>query len=356
MHALDLDGMLRRLHLPTVRRLYPECEIRAEAEDQSYRDFLATLIAEEVAHRAQTRIERSVRKARFPFLRTIEDFDFTFQTSIRLQLLGSYLGPELVSEGRSLVLYGPTGTGKTHLAIAIAYRAIQNGYEALFTSAAEMIETLSVAARRGELARTLAHYTHPPALVIDEVGYLAVGGDAANLMFQVVNERYLHRRPMLFTTNKPLAAWGLVLHDPDLAEAILDRVLERGRLVELRGASYRTRHLKAVHRSPPSEVVRISGNQRSDFPEPTDDQRHLCAGLFNPDRCVGIGVLFRDNCGKVAQHRDARLLHVWWKFDCAGDTTVLIENIRTQLYTFRTNICRWARHKPGYLVLSAAAE
>src|SRR5437773_82130 len=271
MHALDLDGMLRRLHLPTVRRLYPECEQRAEAEDQSYRDFLATLIAEEVAHRAQTRIERSVRKARFPFLRTIEDFDFTFQTSVRLQLLGSYLGPELVTEGRSLILYGPSGTGKTHLSIAIAYRAIQNGYEALFTSAAEMIETLSVAARRGEMARTLAHYTHPPVLVIDEVGYLAVGGDAANLMFQVVNERYLHRRPMIFTTNKPLAAWGLVLHDPDLAEAILDRVLERGRLVELRGASYRTRHLKRAdpHRSAPGEVARISGNQWPDFPEPT---------------------------------------------------------------------------------------
>ena len=83
-----------------------------------YRDFLATLIAEEVAHRAQTRIERSVRKARFPFLRTIEDFDFTFQTSVRLQLLGSYLGPELVTEGRSLILYGPSGTGKTHVSFS----------------------------------------------------------------------------------------------------------------------------------------------------------------------------------------------------------------------------------------------
>ena len=134
-----------------------------------------------------------------------------------------------------------------------------------------MIETLAVAARRGELAKTLAHYTHPPVLVIDEVGYLAVGENAANLMFQVVNERYLHRRPMLFTTNKPLAAWGLVLHDPDLAEAILDRVLERGRLVELRGASYRTRHLKRAEppRSAPGEVARISGIQWPDFPEPT---------------------------------------------------------------------------------------
>ena len=296
MHALDLDGMLKHLHLPTVRRLYPECEVRAEAEDQSYRDFLATLIAEEVAHRSQTRIERSVRKARFPFLRTIEDFDFTFQTSVRLQLLGSYLGPELVTEGRSLILCGPSGTGKTHLGIAIAYRAIQNGYEALFTSAAEMIETLSVATRRGELAGTLAHYTHPPVLVIDEVGYLTVGGDAANLMFQVVNERYLHRRPMLFTTNKPLAAWGVVLHDPDLAEAILDRVLERGRLVELRGASYRTRHLKRAepHRSAPSEVARISGNQWPEYPEPTPLEPGVSQNLSPP------GVTFRQHSGDAA--------------------------------------------------------
>ena len=104
------------------------------------------------------------------------------------------------------------------------------------------------------------------------MGYLTVGGDAANLMFQVVNERYLHHRPMLFTTNKPLAVWGLVLHDPDLAEAILDRVLERGRLVELRGTSYRTRHLSRAetqHRNPPREPAIISGNHRQDFPEPT---------------------------------------------------------------------------------------
>ena len=295
MAPLDLDGMLRRLHLPTVRRLYPELETRTEAEGLSHRDFLALLIAEEVAHRAQTRIERSVRKARFPFLRTIEDFDFTFQTSVRLQLLGSYLGPELVTEGRSLILCGPSGTGKTHLGIAIAYRAIQNGYEALFTSAAALIDTLSAAARRGELAASLARYTHPPVLVIDEVGYLSVGSDAANLMFQVVNERYLHRRPMLFTTNKPLAAWGLVLHDPDLAEALLDRVLERGRLVELRGASYRTRHLKRAEsdRSPLREGAIISGNQGPKFPEPTvavsrqggadpDVGAHdLCGGLVN---------------------------------------------------------------------------
>lgn len=107
--SADLDGMLKRLHLPTIRRLYPELALRAEGEQMSYRDFLEILAAEEIAHRAQTRITRSVRKARFPFLRTVEDFDFTFQTSVRLQMLGTLLGPELVSEGRSAILSGPPG-------------------------------------------------------------------------------------------------------------------------------------------------------------------------------------------------------------------------------------------------------
>ena len=100
---IDLDGLLRRLYLPTIRRLYPELEDRAAAEGMSHRDYLAVLVGEEVAHRAETRIQRATRKAQFPFLRTIEEFDFKLQTSVRLSLLGSYLGPELVTDGRALI-------------------------------------------------------------------------------------------------------------------------------------------------------------------------------------------------------------------------------------------------------------
>jgi DNA replication protein DnaC len=271
--AIDVDALLRRLHLPTVRRLYPDFAERAEQDSLGYRDFLALLMAEEVAHRAQTRIQRCVRRAHFPFLKTIDEYDFTLQAGVRLALLGSALSPEFVTQGQTLILSGPSGTGKTHLAVAIAYRAIQNGFEARFTSATALIDELSTATVTGRLGQILPGYTHPHVLVIDEVGYLSYGPDAANVLFQVVNDRYLHHRPMIFTTNKPLGAWGRVLHDPDLAEAILDRVLERGRHLELRGPSYRTRHVKLdLHhdlRAPSGRPTRISGNQVSEFPEPT---------------------------------------------------------------------------------------
>jgi DNA replication protein DnaC len=239
----DLDGMLRRLHLPTIRRLHGELATRAETDGMSYRAYLETLVAEEIAHRAGTRLTRAVHKARFPFLRTIDDFSFTFQTTLKLQMLGSYLGAEFVSEGKNAIFSGPSGTGKSHLAIAIAYRAIQHGYEARFVGADALIGELSRAATKGRLEAALEPFQQPHVLIIDELGYLSHAADAANVLYRVVNDRYLARRPMIFTTNKPLAALGDVLHDGDLAEAILDRLLERGALFALRGRSYRTRHL-----------------------------------------------------------------------------------------------------------------
>ena len=266
----QLEALFRRLNLAHMRRIYQEVADRAERENWSYRDFLALLLAEEVARRKQTRLQRLTRSAHFPFFKTIEEFDFSLQSTLRLSLVGSYLGPDLVSQGRSLILYGKTGRGKTHLAVAIGYRAIQNGFETLCTTAAKLIEDLSNAGKKGNLQEALLTYTHPHVLVIDEVGYLTYGPDAANVLFHVVNDRHLKKRPMIFTTNKPLNEWGKVLHDEDLAAAILDRVLERGRFLHLDGPSGRTRHLKLEEVLPSStERLRISGIGGSEFPEPT---------------------------------------------------------------------------------------
>ena len=269
---LPLDEMLKRLHLANARRVWKDLADRAEKEDWACRDFLATLIAEEIAWRQQTRLKNVARRARFPFLKTIDDFDFTMQSTVRQSVLGSFLSPDFVTDGRGLILSGKTGRGKTHLAIAIAYRAIQNGFDALFTTAAALIDDLSRASHTGRMREALATYTHPHVLVIDEVGYLTYAADAANVLFHVVNERHLKRRPMIFTTNKPLTAWGRVLHDDDLAAAIVDRVLERGRLLQLDGPSARTRHLDLdLTLAQTSETNRpeFPESDRSEFPEPT---------------------------------------------------------------------------------------
>ncbi|MBM4119085.1 AAA family ATPase [bacterium] len=269
--SVDLDTMLKRLNLANTRREWKNLVERAETESWSCRDFLVTLLTEEIAQRQQTRLQRATRDAHFPFLKTVEDFDFSLQSSLRRQLLGSYLGPELVSEGRNAILFGKSGRGKTHLAVAIAYRAIHNGFTALFRTATSLIEELSVATAKGKLREALTAYLQPHVLVVDEVGYLTYGPDAANVLFHVVNERHQRRRPIIFTTNKsPLTTWGQVLHDQDLAEAIVDRVLERGRLIVLDGPSYRTRHLDSPEgRAATEHAARISGKHRPEFPEPT---------------------------------------------------------------------------------------
>ena len=279
----QLEPLFRRLNLAHTRRIYQDVADKAEKENWSYRDFLALLLAEEVAHRKQTRLQRFTRKAHFPFFKTIDEFDFSLQTTLRQSLLGSYLGPDFVTEGRSLIFYGKTGRGKTHLAVAIGYRAIQNGFETLFTTAAELIEDLSNASKQGHLQEPLTTYTHPHVLVIDEVGYLTYGPDAANVLFHVVNDRHLRKRPMIFTTNKPLNQWGKVLHDEDMAAAILDRVLERGRFIHLDGPSGRTRHLTLEEILPAgTDRARISGIDVPEFPEPTCNRAILRADRQTP--------------------------------------------------------------------------
>jgi DNA replication protein DnaC len=270
LSEVEFEALFRRLHLAHMRRMHQEVALQAEKESWSYRDFLALLLAEEVAGRKQTRLQRCTRNAHFPFFKTIDDFDFSRPRTLRKSLLGSCLGPEFVSEGRSLILHGQEGRGKTHLAVAIGYRAIQNGFETLFTTAAELIEDLSNASQQGRLHEALDTYTHPHVLIVDEVGYLSYGPDAANVLFHVVNVRHLQRRPMIFTTNKPLHQWGKVLHDEDLAAAILDRVLERGRLIRLDGPSGRTHHLRLEDNLlSSSEQLKIPGINGSQFPEPT---------------------------------------------------------------------------------------
>jgi hypothetical protein len=205
------------------------------------------------------------------------------------------------------------------LAVAIAYRAIQNGSDALFVTAAELIDDLSAAFRSGRLADTLAVYLRPGVLIVDEVGYLTYGTDAANMLFHVVNDRHRHKRAMIFTTNKALAGWGRVLHDEDLAQAILDRILERGRLLTLDGPSMRTKHLGLDDPTSPGasdQPARISGIDQPEFPEPTR------SFLISAETVVRSSVARRVNCSdsEVGARKTSSLCIVC--DGCGGDDSV----------------------------------
>jgi DNA replication protein DnaC len=288
---LNLDDMLKRLHLANARRAWRALVARAEKEEWTYHDFLSTLVAEEVAHRQQTRIQRYSQRSRFPFLKTVDDFDFTYQSTVKLALLGSALSPDFVTDGRNIILHGKPGRGKTHLAVAIGYRAIQNGFDTLFVTAAELIEDLHVASRDSRLADALVRYVSPHVLIVDEVGYLTYSHDAANVLYHVVTKRHQARRSMVFTSNKQPDDWGVVLHDDDLAAAIVDRVLERGRLLKLDGPSMRTRHLgldAPAHAAAGSQVVdRISGIPSPEFPEPTRVRPEAVLEILGQDCRLG---------------------------------------------------------------------
>ncbi len=269
---LDLDPLLKRLHLANARRAWRDLVQRAEKEQWSYDALLLTLFSEEVAHRRGTRLTRAVSAAAFPFLRTVEEFDFSYQSTLRLTTIGSLLAPDFVTEGRSVIFEGKPGRGKTHLAIALAYRAMQNGFDVRFTTAAELIDDLSAASSDGKLRDALARYIKPHVLVVDEVGYLPYGDDAASVLYHVVNDRHIRHRAMVFTTNKHPKRWGDVLHDDDLAEAIVDRVLERGRLLRLDGPSLRTKHLPDDELQLNQDIQgdrRVSGKDPAEFPERT---------------------------------------------------------------------------------------
>jgi DNA replication protein DnaC len=343
----ELDALLKRLHLANARKIWQQLVQRAEKEQWSYRDFLVLLVAEEIAQRQQTRLGRLSRRASFPFFKTIDDFNFTYQSTVRLSLLGSALAADFITEGRSLIFFGKPGRGKTHLAVALAYRAIQNGFDAHFTTAAELIDDLSSAFRQGRLAEALTTYTHPDLLVVDEVGYLTYGTDAANMLFHVVNDRHRRRRSMIFTTNKPTNVWGQVLHDEDLAQAIVDRILERGRILTLDGPSMRTQHLgldestSRASNQADDNLARISGIARPEFPEPAPSspvriERHRDAmALDHVPQCrhhrlnclAAPQLAVKQSARRVVDHLDQYLPLAWHQRQPLMTTAVEVQHL-----------------------------
>jgi DNA replication protein DnaC len=221
-----------------------ESRLEVAAQKQlPYADVLADLLGTEAAARRERYLRTRTRLAHLPFQRTLEQFDFRFQPSVDERQVRELAGLAFVAEATNVLLLGPPGVGKTHLAVALGLRAIEAGHGVYFVRAHDLLEDLGRAQAEHRLDRRLRIYLAPKVLIVDEFGVWPYDRVAATALFALISARY-ERGSVLLTSNKGFGEWGEVLGDPVVAAAILDRLLHHSHVLNIRGESYRLREKK----------------------------------------------------------------------------------------------------------------
>jgi len=234
-----LQQHLEYLKLPFVQNHHGELAQQAAQNQWDHVEYLRRIVEGEYHERRQRVIERRIKAARFPVIKTLEQFRWDWPKKINRMAVQDLFRMEFLKEKSNVVLLGNVGLGKTHLATALGYAACQQGASVLFANAISVINDLSAAQKRGLLKRQLKTYLRPELLALDEIGYLPIDQHGADLLFQVISQRY-EQGSIVLTTNKPFKQWPSIFNnDSTIASEVLDRLLHHAQTIVFEGSSYR---------------------------------------------------------------------------------------------------------------------
>jgi DNA replication protein DnaC len=235
---MQLVGLLEKMKMEHLAaQLETVCE-QASKRDLGYQEFLSEALAAEWQGRHLKSVDSRLQQARFPWIKTLEQFDFGFQPSLDRKVIRELAGLGFVERAENVILLGPPGTGKTHLSIALAVKAVEAGHRVLFLTVEKLMTSLARAQQENRLERQLQQFVYPKVLILDEMGYLPMSRNEASLFFRLLTRRY-ERASLILTSNKSFVDWGEIFQDQVLATAILDRLLHHATTLNIKGESYR---------------------------------------------------------------------------------------------------------------------